>query len=94
MNVFSLLNFRYVGNLDPAVTEDLIIALFSPIGQVKSCKIISEVRLRNKCFFYIVVQLLILLCLPSTMETSYVSELFEFQIVMSCLCIMKCTNLY
>lgn len=39
--------FSYVGNLDPAVTEELIIALFSPIGQVKSCKIISEVSEAN-----------------------------------------------
>jgi len=35
--------FRYVGNLDPAVTEDLLMALFGQIGQCKSCKIINEV---------------------------------------------------
>ncbi|XP_050397994.1 nucleolysin TIAR isoform X3 [Patella vulgata] len=32
----------YVGNLDPAVTEQLIIALFGQIGPCKSCKIIHE----------------------------------------------------
>ncbi|KAK2145480.1 hypothetical protein LSH36_678g01052 [Paralvinella palmiformis] len=32
----------YVGNLDPAVTEDLLMALFGQIGQCKSCKIINE----------------------------------------------------
>ncbi|XP_060064558.1 nucleolysin TIAR-like isoform X1 [Ylistrum balloti] len=33
----------YVGNLDPSVTESLIIALFGQIGPCKSCKIIHEV---------------------------------------------------
>ncbi|KAI0211965.1 hypothetical protein LSAT2_003150 [Lamellibrachia satsuma] len=33
---------RYVGNLDPSVTEDLIIALFGQIGPCKGCKIIHE----------------------------------------------------
>ena len=32
----------YVGNLDPSVTEDLILALFGQIGPVKGCKIIRE----------------------------------------------------
>lgn len=32
----------YVGNLDQAVTETLIMALFGQIGPVKSCKIIKE----------------------------------------------------
>ncbi|KAL5021721.1 hypothetical protein ScPMuIL_000876 [Solemya velum] len=32
----------YVGNLDPSVTESLILALFGQIGQCKSCKIIHE----------------------------------------------------
>ncbi|XP_043233738.1 nucleolysin TIAR-like isoform X3 [Amphibalanus amphitrite] len=40
----------YVGNLDPAVTEDLVIALFSTIGQVKSCKIIAESASDPYCF--------------------------------------------
>lgn len=35
--------FRYVGNLDPSVTETLIMALFGQIGPCKSCKIIHEV---------------------------------------------------
>lgn len=34
---------RYVGNLDPSVTESLILALFGQIGPCKSCKIIYEV---------------------------------------------------
>lgn len=32
----------YVGNLDASVSEDLLIALFSQMGTVKSCKIIRE----------------------------------------------------
>ncbi|XP_011633443.1 nucleolysin TIA-1-like [Pogonomyrmex barbatus] len=32
----------YVGNLDRAVSEDLLCALFSHIGIVRSCKIIRE----------------------------------------------------
>nr|AAL48083.1 RE71384p [Drosophila melanogaster] len=32
----------YVGNLDSSVSEDLLIALFSTMGPVKSCKIIRE----------------------------------------------------
>ncbi|XP_055385125.1 nucleolysin TIAR isoform X2 [Condylostylus longicornis] len=32
----------YVGNLDHSVSEDLLIALFSQMGTVKSCKIIRE----------------------------------------------------
>lgn len=32
----------YVGNLDITVSEDLLCALFSQIGQVKGCKIIRE----------------------------------------------------
>ncbi|XP_076340678.1 nucleolysin TIAR-like isoform X3 [Tachypleus tridentatus] len=32
----------YVGNLDPSVTEELILALFGQIGPVKGCKIIYE----------------------------------------------------
>ena len=35
--------FRYVGNLDASVSEDLVCALFSQIGPVKGCKIIREV---------------------------------------------------
>lgn len=38
-----LISFRYVGNLDPTVTEELILALFGQIGPVKGCKIIQEV---------------------------------------------------
>ncbi|GFY02522.1 uncharacterized protein TNCV_3504021 [Trichonephila clavipes] len=34
----------YVGNLDPTVTEELILALFGQIGPVKGCKIIQEKR--------------------------------------------------
>ena len=43
-NVFLLSNFRYVGNLDPSVTEELIVVLFGQIGTVKGCKIIHEVH--------------------------------------------------
>lgn len=38
-----VLIFSYVGNLDPTVTEELILALFGQIGPVKGCKIIQEV---------------------------------------------------
>lgn len=42
--VYNFVNcFRYVGNLDPTVTEELILALFGQIGPVKGCKIIQEV---------------------------------------------------
>lgn len=40
---YIILNGRYVGNLDPSVTEELILALFGQIGPVKGCKIIHEV---------------------------------------------------
>lgn len=32
----------YVGNLDPSVNEDLIVALFSQMGPIKSCKVIRD----------------------------------------------------
>lgn len=32
----------YVGNLDPSVTEELLLTLFGQIGMVRSCKIIRE----------------------------------------------------
>jgi len=32
----------YVGNLDPLINEELLYALFVPIGAVKGCKIIRE----------------------------------------------------
>ena len=32
----------YVGNLDPSVTEQLIMVTFQAIGEVKSCKLIRE----------------------------------------------------
>ena len=35
----------YVGNLDPSVTEELIVVLFGQIGTVKGCKIIHEVNI-------------------------------------------------
>lgn len=35
---------RYVGNLDTAVTEELLLAVFGQMGLVKGCKIIHEVR--------------------------------------------------
>ena len=38
---------RYVGNLDPSVTEALLMALFGQIGPCKSCKIIHEVSGRS-----------------------------------------------
>nr|CAH0113278.1 unnamed protein product [Daphnia galeata] len=34
----------YVRNLDPSVTEELIMVLFGQIGTVKGCKIIHEVK--------------------------------------------------
>lgn len=40
----------YVGNLDPQVTEDLIMALFSQIGVVGNCKIIHEPGNDPYCF--------------------------------------------
>ncbi|KAL3864565.1 hypothetical protein ACJMK2_006232 [Sinanodonta woodiana] len=40
----------YVGNLEPSVTEDLIIALFGQIGPCKSCKIIREPGQDPYCF--------------------------------------------
>ena len=40
----------YVGNLDPNVTEDLILAVFSAIGSVKGCKIIREPGCDPYCF--------------------------------------------
>ena len=40
----------YVGNLDPAANEDLIIALFSTIGQVKGCKMIGQGSSDPYCF--------------------------------------------
>ncbi|GIX76825.1 RRM domain-containing protein [Caerostris extrusa] len=40
----------YVGNLDPTVTEDLILALFGQIGPVKGCKIIQEKVVGKKRF--------------------------------------------
>jgi len=40
----------YVGNLDPSVTEELILALFGQIGQVKGCKIIHEPGNDPYCF--------------------------------------------
>ncbi|KAG8176959.1 hypothetical protein JTE90_010229 [Oedothorax gibbosus] len=38
----------YVGNLDPSVTEELILALFGQIGPVKGCKIIQEEIVLNR----------------------------------------------
>ena len=40
--------YRYVGNLDPSVTEELIMVLFGQIGTVKGCKIIHEVKSQSK----------------------------------------------
>ncbi|XP_076308110.1 cytotoxic granule associated RNA binding protein TIA1-like isoform X2 [Tachypleus tridentatus] len=40
----------YVGNLNPAVTEELILALFGQIGPVKGCKIIQETGNDPYCF--------------------------------------------
>ncbi|XP_076364551.1 nucleolysin TIAR-like isoform X4 [Tachypleus tridentatus] len=40
----------YVGNLDPSVTEELILALFGQIGPVKGCKIIYETGNDRYCF--------------------------------------------
>jgi len=34
---------RYVGNLDPSVTEELLVTLFGNLGSCKGCKIIREV---------------------------------------------------
>ena len=46
-----VINIRYVGNLDPSVSEDLILALFGQIGATKGCKIIHEVRAATHCLF-------------------------------------------
>jgi len=35
--------YSYVGNLDPAVTEELLVTLFTQLGSCKGCKIIHEV---------------------------------------------------
>ncbi|XP_060572555.1 nucleolysin TIAR-like isoform X10 [Ruditapes philippinarum] len=40
----------YVGNLDPSVTEGLIMTLFGQIGPCKSCKIILEPNQDPYCF--------------------------------------------
>ena len=40
---FYSLFFRYVGNLDQGVSEELLMAVFSHVGPVRSCKIIQEV---------------------------------------------------
>jgi len=45
INYLFLCWFRYVGNLDHVVSEDLLCALFSHIDSVRSCKIIREVSL-------------------------------------------------
>jgi uncharacterized membrane protein YfcA len=33
----------YVGNLDPSVTEELLVTLFGQLGACKGCKLIHEV---------------------------------------------------
>ena len=38
---------RYVGNLSPHVNEELLLTLFSKLGECKSCKIIHEVSARG-----------------------------------------------
>jgi hypothetical protein len=43
-NAFFFFEYSYVGNLDPSVTEELIMVLFGQIGTVKGCKIIHEVK--------------------------------------------------
>eukprot|EP00096_Caligus_rogercresseyi_P009030 TRINITY_DN2994_c0_g1_i1.p1 TRINITY_DN2994_c0_g1~~TRINITY_DN2994_c0_g1_i1.p1 ORF type:complete len:403 (+),score=114.85 TRINITY_DN2994_c0_g1_i1:94-1209(+) len=40
----------YVGNLDAAVTEDLVLALFGQLGAVQGCKIIREGASDPYCF--------------------------------------------
>ncbi|XP_077499887.1 TIA1 cytotoxic granule associated RNA binding protein Rox8 isoform X1 [Amblyomma americanum] len=40
----------YVGNLDIAVTEELLVAVFGQMGQVKGCKIIHEPGNDPYCF--------------------------------------------
>jgi len=40
----------YVGNLDPQITEDLVLALFSQMGVVNHCKIIHEPGNDPYCF--------------------------------------------
>lgn len=43
----------YVGNLDPSVTENLLIALFGQIGLVRSCKIIRETSNSNDPYAFL-----------------------------------------
>ena len=45
-----------MGNLDPNVSESLILELFSVIGPCKSCKMIPDVRILL-CFMKIPLQL-------------------------------------
>jgi len=40
----------YVGNLDPTVTEDLIMMLFGQLGEVRSCKMFREPTADPYCF--------------------------------------------
>ncbi|XP_064603868.1 nucleolysin TIAR-like isoform X2 [Liolophura sinensis] len=40
----------YVGNLDPVVTEDLVLTLFGKLGACKGCKIIHEPKSDPYCF--------------------------------------------
>jgi RNA recognition motif-containing protein len=35
--------FRYIGNLDPNVTEDFLFAIFSQVGQVTKIKAVKDV---------------------------------------------------
>ncbi|XP_025154222.1 nucleolysin TIAR-like [Harpegnathos saltator] len=44
MSADTTLRTLYIGNLDHAMSEDLLCALFSHIGAVTSCKIIREPR--------------------------------------------------
>ncbi|XP_022252361.1 nucleolysin TIAR-like isoform X2 [Limulus polyphemus] len=46
----SQLRTLYVGNLNPAVTEELIMALFGQIGPVSGCKVIKESGNDPYCF--------------------------------------------
>ena len=41
----------YVGNLDPAVTEEFICTLFSQIGLVTKTKVIFDGCKRERCIF-------------------------------------------
>jgi len=43
----------YVGNLDPAVTENLLMTLFGQIGLVRSCKIIRETSNSNDPYAFL-----------------------------------------